>query len=112
MIFTLPERWQGCQHVVVCEDCLGSGCRTCGRRGVRWNQETLPTNMLLRGYSVRDGVCYWTGRDMSVGIRMSEMSVCANIWHLDGPVVEVKPVDLSLLDGVPVSMGFVMGDVR
>ncbi len=111
MALTLPIRWQGCEHVVTCLTCLGDGCRACGKRGVRWNRQTLPANMLLRGYSVRNGVCYWTGQGMTTGVVMSELSVCANIEHLDGEAVEVTPVDLSLLDGVPVSMGFVMGDV-
>lgn len=99
MSLTLPDRWQGCAHVVTCIICLGSGCRSCGKRGVMWNRRTLPENMLLRGYRVEGGECWFTPRGSTGGgFTLNQSQVCANIWELDGPVVPVTPAPLWLLD--------------
>lgn len=101
MSLTLPDRWQGCEHVVTCIICLGSGCRSCGKRGVMWNRRTLPENMLLRGYRVEDGACWFTpSGSTGGGFALNQSQVCAGIWELDGPTIPpAPPIDRSLLDG-------------
>ena len=93
---SLPAQWEGCEHVTPCTACASRGfllgllgresCPACEGRKVRWSGVSIPTNMLLRGYSVADGVCYHGSRQMTEG------QVIANIWQLDGEVVPVYPV--------------------
>lgn len=107
----IPKRWEGCEHVVECVACNGNGhnegrwltdCALCGKRGVLWNGLTLPENMLIRGYFILDGKCWYKPyRSMYGGFQITEAQVCANIWELDGPVAKRTPAPLHLLDGVP-----------
>lgn len=103
---SMPKHWEGCEHVVECVACRGKGytkgmwkseCPICEKRGILWGGVSIPENMILRGYSVSDGVCYHGT------VPMTESQICANIWHLDGEVVEVKPAPLQLLDNVKVT---------